>query len=92
MKVHELIDALQQFDHDAEVIGTWEGITEELSVYLAADGRVLVDADYENYRERFQKTPCAVCGKQATGRPYLDQPVCSAHWNAFAVEIDDAYT
>ena len=55
MKVHELITALQQFNQDAEVVGTWEGQLEDLSVYRAADGRILVDADHEHYRTYFQK-------------------------------------
>jgi len=57
MRVHELIRALQQFNHDAEVVGTWEGVLRDLSVYRAADGRILVDADYEHYRTYFQRTP-----------------------------------
>jgi len=83
MRVHELITALQQFNPNAEVLGTWEGTLNDLSVYRAADGRILVDVDYENYRIRFQKTPCEVCGKQARSAPFNGKPVCYPHWYTF---------
>ena len=88
MTVQDLIDALQQFDPEAKVEGTWEGITQEIDVYLAADGRVLIDADLEgNYKVKWQKTPCAVCGEQAVGTPFeASKPVCAQHWEEFCNE------
>lgn len=89
MKVHELITALQQFNQAAEVVGTWEGQLEDLSVYCAADGRILIDADHDHYRTRFQKTSCEVCGKQAYGTPFIaSKPVCYDHWDTFATEVE----
>lgn len=55
MRVYELIQELQQFDSDTEVVGTWEGITTVLEVYQADDGRVMLDVDGGFYRERWQK-------------------------------------
>lgn len=81
MKVHELVTDLQQFDQDAEVIATWEGTLQELEVYRAADGRIIVDAEDGHSREHFQKTPCSVCGKQAEGRLSSGEAVCYTHWN-----------
>jgi hypothetical protein len=81
MEVHELSTVLQQFDQDAEVIATWEGLLRDVEVYRAADGRIIIDADGGNYRERLQKTPCSVCGKQAEGRLNSGEAVCYTHWN-----------
>lgn len=89
MRVHELITTLQQFNANAEVVGTWEGQLEDISVYRAADGRILVDVDHEHYRVRFQKTPCEVCGKQAQGTPCIaSKPVCYEHWDTFVTEVE----
>ena len=84
MKVRELIHALQQFDLDVDVKGTWEGQLRRLSVYRAADGCILVDADDDSYRLRFQEIPCTVCGKQSRSAPFMGKPVCYKHWQAFA--------
>jgi hypothetical protein len=83
MRVEDLILALQQFDPTAKVIGTWEGVTRELEVYAAADGRVMVDADNGMYRIRWQELKCEVCGKRAMNAPFKEKPVCYNHWKEF---------
>lgn len=86
MKVHELIMTLQQYDQDAEVIATWEGQEEKIDVYQAADNRVIVDADNNHYKTRWQETKCKVCDKQAQGTPFKKEPVCYKHWKTFKEE------
>lgn len=54
MTVKELIHLLTQYPDDEPVIATWEGITREISIYRAKDGAVIVDADDEHYRTRFE--------------------------------------
>lgn len=54
MTVNELIEKLQQFDPDAEVLATWEGITKYIDVYASKDGIVLIDADSCFYQEQWQ--------------------------------------
>lgn len=83
MTVQDLITELQQFDPAAEVIGTWEGVTAELEVYTAADGRIMVDADGGHYKERWQDLKCEVCGKSAMGNPFKGKPVCYHRWKEF---------
>lgn len=55
MLVKELIQKLLEFDQEAEVIGTWEGITMKLDVYRAFNGRIMVDADENSYKEHWQR-------------------------------------
>lgn len=86
MKVQDLIAKLQQCDPSAKVEATWEGTRRSLDVYEAADGCVLVDADANFYKCRWQKTPCVVCGKQAMGTPFDDKPVCYTHWKTYHEE------
>lgn len=43
--VGELIDALSKYNRDQIVLGTWEGITVEVSVYQD-DDVVLLDVDH----------------------------------------------
>ncbi len=83
MIVKDLIEALQQFDPSAEVVGTWEGIITEIEVYEAADGRVMVDEDCGRYRVRWQGLKCEVCGCEAIGTPYKEKSVCYKHWKTF---------
>jgi hypothetical protein len=65
MTVGELIKLLQQYDPDNLVECAWEGTRNDIEVYLAADGAVLIDGDRGFYRVQHQKLPCDVCGKQA---------------------------
>ena len=55
MKVHELITMLQQYDASAEVTVTWEGTTQTPNVYQAADRRVMIDADNNDYKLKWQQ-------------------------------------
>lgn len=55
MTVQELIDMLQQFNPDASMFATWEGITCSFDVYEAADGQVVIDADNNYYKSKWQK-------------------------------------
>jgi len=55
MTVQELIDRLQQFNPDANMFATWEGTTQPFDVYEAADGQVVIDADKNFYKHRWQK-------------------------------------
>lgn len=73
--VGELIDALSEYDRDASVMGTWEGITMELCVYPDKDGLVLVDADDGRYQTRHQDLRCTKCGHIASFNS-TDEPVC----------------
>lgn len=43
--VGELIEALKRFDPSTPVLVTWEGTTQDASVYRGKDGRCLIDAD-----------------------------------------------
>lgn len=54
MNVKELIEKLQQFDLQAEVVGTWEGVIAEVDVYRAADGHIVIDVDSNYYKEHWQ--------------------------------------
>lgn len=54
MTAKELIEKLQQFDPDAEVLATWEGITKHIDVYVSKDGIVLIDADDCFYQKQWQ--------------------------------------
>lgn len=85
MKICELIVILQQYDPLAEIRATWEGQDLPFDIYLAADGRIMIDADNNHYKLRWQDIKCEVCGKNATGMPD-NKPVCYAHWGAFKEE------
>ena len=55
MIVSELIKELSKYPKDAKVKATWEGTFEEVSVYLYKDGKtVMIDADADFYRDRFE--------------------------------------
>lgn len=54
MTVIELIEKLNDLKGDARVLATWEGTVQELSVYVAKDGTVMIDADQEVYRKDFE--------------------------------------
>ncbi len=60
MKVHELVDELLKYDLDAEVKVTWEGCIIPLNqsnVYVHSEnGDVLIDADNNDYKERFTRS------------------------------------
>ena len=83
MKIHELIDLLRQYNQEAEVVATWEGMDVPFDVYQAADGRVMIDADNNRYKLRWQETRCVVCDKPAKNAPFKDKPVCYNHWFTF---------
>jgi hypothetical protein len=53
MRLMELINQLARLPMDAEVLGTWEGITEDIEVYAAKDGTVLIDCDRGSYKDEF---------------------------------------
>ena len=78
MIARELIEKLQAFDSDTTVVGTWEGVLRELDVYQAADGRIMVDADNNFYKDHWQNLKCVVCGAPANGR-LRDAPMCYKH-------------
>lgn len=78
MKVHELVATLQSYDPSAEIIATWEGITQPIDVYQAADGRVMIDADHSDYKLKWQETKCEVCGEAAV-MFHGSKPVCYKH-------------
>jgi len=86
MKVHELITMLQQYDSQAEVVGTREGVTSSLDVYQAADGCIMVDTDGCIYKVDWQETKCEICGEPARGTPFTNKGVCYEHWNTFKEE------
>ena len=65
MTMAELHNQIGKFDHRAKVAGTFEGIIQEIEVYKAADGVVLIDCDGGDYRVRHQKLKCTKCGKPA---------------------------
>lgn len=52
-------------------------------VYQAADGRVMIDADNNRYKIRWQELKCEVCGVLAENAPFKDKPVCYNHWFTF---------
>lgn len=79
MTVQDLIFALKQFNPKAPVLGTWGGITRDLEVYLAANGTVLVDADNGDYKAKWQKLKCVVCGSDAKTFTPDEEPVCFGH-------------
>ena len=51
--IQELINELSKYDPNEEVIATWEGIIREVDIYRAKDGTVMIDADENNYKDRF---------------------------------------
>lgn len=58
MDTEKLIEVLRKRDVDgkARVMVTWEGTTHDLSqdnIYIAIDGRLIIDADDNHYKERF---------------------------------------
>lgn len=53
--VGQLRLALSSYADDAPVVATWEGVLCSVHVYHSADGVVLLDADGESYRDRFEK-------------------------------------
>lgn len=58
MKVKELIKILQRHNQDEEVSVTWEGIfrdIEEDNIYLAANGKVIIDADENCYKQHIER-------------------------------------
>lgn len=85
--VQDLMFALKQFNPHAPVLGTWEGITMDLEVYLAANGTVLVDADDGNYKAKWQELKCIVCGRDAMAFSPDGEPVCYTH----GVASEEAY-
>ena len=57
MKVKELIKLFQEHNQDEEVRVTWEGIfrdIEEENIYLAANGKVIIDADENCYKQKIK--------------------------------------
>jgi hypothetical protein len=55
--VGELIEALERFDRKAKVLATWEGIFKSLlkeSIYTGNSDLVLIDADDNFYKKRFE--------------------------------------
>jgi hypothetical protein len=86
MKVQQLIEMLQRYDPEADVQVTYDGMLQSLDVYKAADGCVLIDASDNFYKCDWQKTPCAVCGKQGRGTPFKSEPVCYDHWETYREE------
>lgn len=75
--VGELIDVLSEYDRDASVMGTWEGIMMGLCVYPDKDGLVLVDADEGAYQARHQDLRCTKCGHiESYNFADNDKPVC----------------
>ena len=83
MIVQELIDALQEFNPAAEVACTWEGTIKPIEVYQKANGPVLIDGDGGDYRIRFQKLRCVICGKAAVTDQWRNKPVCQKHCDIF---------
>jgi hypothetical protein len=59
---------------------------ENLDVYQAADGRVMIDADNNRYKIKWQEVKCDICGVPAKGTPFGVKPVCYQHWNTYAKE------
>jgi hypothetical protein len=52
----ELIAELQKYPSDIQVVFTWEGIirrTRPHYIYMSKDGRLVLDADENTYKERF---------------------------------------
>lgn len=89
MIICELVNMLQQYHPTTEVVATWEGLEENIDVYQAADGRVMIDADNNRYKVDWQKTKCVVCGMPAMGTPFeASKPVCYDHWFIFANKIE----
>lgn len=55
LTVGEVISALQRYPPDTRVRGTWETTTRDVdSIYITADGIVLIDVDEGTYREIFE--------------------------------------
>lgn len=54
MKVAELIAELQRFPIEAEVVGTFEGVIRDITVYQAKSGTVMLDVDDCVYRDAFE--------------------------------------
>ena len=53
-----MIKILQGHNQDEDIIVTWEGIfrdIEEDNIYLAANGKVIIDADENCYKGRIQR-------------------------------------
>lgn len=78
MLVRDLINELRQFDPLAKVVATWEGTIEEIKVYTAADGRVMIDADSCDYQAKHQKLTCVDCNGGANGITPGGEPLCYA--------------
>ncbi len=51
----ELIAKLQQLKPDAKVKGTFEHTINEIDVYEAADGTILIDVDNNEYKDTYQR-------------------------------------
>ena len=88
MTIGELVHQLSQFNAAAEVACTWEGTIQEIEVYRAADGKILIDGDNGDYKVQHQKTRCGRCGKQAwTDKLNINGvmthivPVCVSCWS-----------
>jgi hypothetical protein len=96
MIVKELIEALKKFNPAAEVACTWEGTIKPIEVYQAVkridcgdgstiliDSTVLIDGDNGDYRIKFQKLCCVICGKAAVVDQWENKPVCQKHCDTF---------
>jgi hypothetical protein len=70
---------LEVHDPSALIEVTWEGMTTNFDVYLDADGRVLIDADNNDYKLKWQRTRCVVCGDQADVTMRGGEPACYTH-------------
>jgi hypothetical protein len=88
MIVKELIEALRKFNPAAEVACTWEGTINPIEVYQKANGPVLIDGDNGDYRIRFQKLQCVICGKAAVVDRWENKPVCLKHCDTFRPSCD----
>ncbi len=62
MTVQDLIDELRKFPPTAQVRATWEGTIETISVYSTPNGCVLIDADGDFYRARYESGERSVPG------------------------------
>lgn len=57
MTKKELVECLDAFPNEARVLITWEGLVVEIgpdNIYQAKSGDVLIDADNNYYKEKFQ--------------------------------------
>lgn len=58
MRVGDLVKLLQEYNQDEDVVATWEGVFRYIktsSIYLAANGKVMIDADDNLYKKKIQK-------------------------------------